>query len=451
MAKIVPQTYSIISLGCAKNLVDSNLIAQELSAAGYQPAEKAAQAQFLIVNTCGFIHDARDESLQALRKQAKNKRSGPYLLAAGCLSQRYQEQLLNDIPNLDGMIGTRNLRAILPLAQALKNKHTLPPLPESINAARILPLPERAHFAIQGASAYMKIADGCRRECAFCAIPQIKGPLLSRPLQEVLRDAKALQKLRTLELNLIAQDITDYGKDRGELDGLASLLDALLPQIKNIPWVRLLYTYPGSLTPRVLELLAAENQLLPYLDMPLQHASEPVLRSMRRPANMGWVYDTFAQLQSQIPALVTRTTLIVGYPTETEKDFQTLYDFVKQMQFDHLGVFTFSAERDTPSEALGDPIPQDLKQERQATIMQLQAEVSAKRLQALIGNEYDLLVEGSDIKQEVSVGRIYRDAPEIDGLVIANGFAPPGTMAKVRITGSTEHDLYGILLPANGQ
>lgn len=443
---IKPRSYYLTSLGCAKNLVDSNLIAQELESLGYQSLDDPRHAEFLIVNTCGFIHDAREESLEALGSQAEGKKAGQYLLAAGCLSQRYQDQLLEEVPGLDGMIGTRDLRAILPLAEALREGKGNPGAQNTFLTPKILPMPGRGHFALQGSSAYLKIADGCRRQCAFCAIPQIKGTLVSRGSAEIIRDARTLQEQGILELNLIAQDVTDYGRDLGRNDGLADLLEEMLPQIPDIPWVRLLYTFPGSLTDRVIKLFGGDNQLLPYLDMPLQHASPEVLRSMHRPADMDWVRNTFTRLRAQVPNLVTRTTLIVGYPTETEADFELLCGFVEEMQFDHLGVFTFSPEQDTFSAQYGDPIPEEVKQERMQRIMALQAQISAQNLQKLIGQEFELLVEGQDPRQKVTVGRIFRDAPEIDGLVIASGLARPGKMARVRITAASEHDLYGKIL-----
>ena len=284
--KIIPNTFHLISLGCAKNLVDSQGLWSLLSQQGFTLVEDPNQAEFIIINTCGFIHDARQESLQALQEFSENKRRGQKLIAAGCLTERYRAELLESVPGIDGLMGTRDLADILPLMRTL-NKHSQPHsevyFPEH---AHIVNHPDLPGYMIQGGSSYLKIADGCRRSCAFCAIPGIKGTLTSRPEDDILKDAHALQAAGVQEINIIAQDVTDYGQDLGLQDGLPNLLADLLPVIPHIPWVRLLYTYPGYFSDRLIDMMVEFPQLLPYLDIPLQHADPKVLQSMRRPSDV---------------------------------------------------------------------------------------------------------------------------------------------------------------------
>ncbi len=359
--KIEPGTFYISTMGCAKNLVDSSSIESLLLGQASLKFAEPAQAEFIIVNTCGFIHDARTESISELEYFARRKKRGQKLIAAGCLSQRYQERLMEQVPGIDGMIGTRDLTDILPLLTRLSqepNERPCPFIPEHERIRFISGLPGST---IQGRSSYLKIADGCRRSCAFCAIPGIKGSLVSRRKEDILSDALALQEAGMQEINLIAQDVTDYGQDLGVQDGLPDLLEALLPAIPKVPWVRLLYTFPGYISERLIDLMASSKQLLPYLDIPLQHADPEVLRAMRRSSDVDWVRKTIAKMRARIPDLVIRTTFIVGFPNETEERFQTLLNFLREMQFDHVGVFTYSPEEGTPAEALADPIPQAVK------------------------------------------------------------------------------------------
>jgi ribosomal protein S12 methylthiotransferase len=267
--------------------------------------------------------------------------------------------------------------------------------------------------------------------------------LVSRPEKEILQDASFLQDAGVNEINLIAQDVTAYGADRGKQDGLYALLQKLLPEIPDIPWLRLLYTYPGMISDNLIDLMANSKQLLPYLDIPLQHASPEVLKSMRRPSDVDWVRRTISTMRERIPELVVRTTFIVGFPTETEDHFQRLYEFVEEKQFDHMGVFTYSPEVGTFAESLGDPVSQDAKEARQKKLMELQSRLALEKKQALIGKTLDVLVEGIDEEQDVLIGRSYRDAPEIDGLVVANGRAAVGDLTPVEIEGVGPYDLFG--------
>ena len=444
--KIIPNTFHLISLGCAKNLVDSQGLWSLLSQQGFNLVEDPNQAEFIIINTCGFIHDARQESLQALQEFSENKRRGQKLIAAGCLTERYRAELLESVPGIDGLMGTRDLADILPLMRTL-NKHSQPHsevyFPEH---AHIVNHPDLPGYMIQGGSSYLKIADGCRRSCAFCAIPGIKGTLTSRPKDDILKDAHALQAAGVQEINIIAQDVTDYGQDLGLQDGLPNLLADLLPIIPHIPWVRLLYTYPGYFSDRLIDMMVEFPQLLPYLDIPLQHADPKVLQSMRRPSDVDWVRHTVAKMRAKLPDLVIRTTFIVGFPGESEHSFQVLKDFLEEMQFDHVGVFTYSMENGTSAQIWGDPIPQEVKETRRQELMTLQAGISYQKNQKLCGKVLNMLVEGVDQDNGILIGRTYRDAPEIDGLVIAEGTGDVGELLPVRITAAMQHDLFGQVL-----
>ena len=444
--KIIPNTFHLISLGCAKNLVDSQGLWSLLSQQGFTLVEDPNQAEFIIINTCGFIHDARQESLQALQEFSENKRRGQKLIAAGCLTERYRAELLESVPGIDGLMGTRDLADILPLMRTL-DKHSQPHcevyFPEH---AHIVNHPDLPGYMIQGGSSYLKIADGCRRSCAFCAIPGIKGTLTSRPKDDILKDAHALQAAGVQEINIIAQDVTDYGQDLGLQDGLPNLLADLLPVIPHIPWVRLLYTYPGYFSDRLIDMMVEFPQLLPYLDIPLQHADPKVLQSMRRPSDVDWVRHTVAKMRAKLPDLVIRTTFIVGFPGESEHSFQVLKDFLEEMQFDHVGVFTYSMENGTSAQIWGDPIPQEVKETRRQELMTLQAGISYQKNQKLCGKVLNMLVEGVDQENGVLIGRTYRDAPEIDGLVIAEGTGDVGELLPVRITAAMQHDLFGQVL-----
>jgi ribosomal protein S12 methylthiotransferase len=434
----------INSLGCAKNTVDSDSMASLLVQAGYHIVDKPSQAGVLIVNTCGFIESARQESYQALAELARRKKPGQMLIAAGCLTERYRQEVTQKVPGIDGLLGTRRWMDIVDVIGEMRSSPHLTTyyhLPD----APTIEKDERGvlRAAVQGGSAYLKIADGCRRPCAFCAIPLIKGTSISRPMETIVGEVKILEKMNVHEVNLIAQDTTDYGYDLGMKDGLSYLLEAIIAAARQISWIRILYAYPGYVTDHLIDLIASHPQIVPYLDIPLQHAHPAVLQRMRRPANMDWVYQTIAKMRSAIPDLALRTTFIVGYPGETEKEFQTLLDFITEVRFDHVGTFPYSVEQGTASEALGDTVPQVVKEERLNRLMDTQERISLQINQEYIGKEMDVLIEGQN--QGISVGRSRRDAPEIDGLVIVEGKAPIGEIVTVLITGALTHDLTGIL------
>ena len=446
------KTFHLISLGCAKNTVDSNSMAQLLQRDGFSLEENAQQAEVLIVNTCGFIEPAREESFTILKELASEKEKGQLLIAAGCLTQRYGEDVVHQVPGIDGVLGTRRWMDILQVVSGLREGGHPQPLYHLPDAKVVGRAPDGTVGAhIQGGSAYLKIADGCRRPCAFCAIPKIKGTSVSRPLENIIQDARYLQTQGVREINLIAQDTTDYGHDLGIKDGLSNLLMELLQAAPDVDWIRILYAFPGYITDRLIEVMAANQQILPYIDIPLQHADPGVLQNMRRPANMDWVYQTVEKLRINMPDLAIRTTFIVGYPGETETAFETLLDFINEVRFDRVGVFEFSFELGTTSESLGDPVPKAVKTARKERLMLTQQRISLQKNQALIGKTLDVLIEGQGVvegsSEMISLGRSYRDAPEIDGMVIVEGDLPDGDISPVTITGAMTYDLTGIIAP----
>jgi ribosomal protein S12 methylthiotransferase len=446
-------TYCLISLGCSKNTVDSESMAQVLSQNGLRGLSAPDRAEIIIVNTCGFIDAAKRESVETLRELVEAKRKGQMVIAAGCLSQRYGADLVQEIPGLDGVIGTRRWMDIFELIQRLRARQHPEPLYHLPTDAPTVGRDEGDVLRIsrQGASAYVKIADGCRRPCAFCAIPKIKGTAVSRPIESVVREAVYLQQQGIRELILIAQDTTDYGYDLGLKDGLAHLLDAIVAAAPDIPWIRVMYAYPGFVTPRLIETMAKYPQILHYLDIPLQHGHRDTLLRMRRPAKIEWVYETLASMRTAMPDLTVRTTFIVGYPGETDEEFDGLMNFVRDLEFDRVGAFKYSYEVGTPSALLPNQVADEVKEARYNALMAMQQAISLKKNQAWVGKTLPVLVEGcSEARDEagrpsgmLSVGRSYRDAPEIDGYVIVEGELPVGEIVPVRITGATTYDLIG--------
>src|SRR5258708_21212205 len=339
----LPDRYYLLSLGCSKNTVDSESMAQLLNGAGMTGVAEAQRAEVLIVNTCGFINTAKEESLNALRELAAHKRKDQLLIAAGCMAQRYGTQLVANVPGLDGVIGTRRWMDIVDLIKRLRVRKHPEPIYHLPTQSLTVGADERgaARVSIQGASAYVKIADGCRRPCAFCAIPLIKGTAVSRPVESILAEARHLEQAGVQEMILIAQDTTDYGHDLGLKDGLAHLLDQLTTHVPGVPWVRIMYAYPGYVTDRLIETMATRPQVLHYLDMPLQHGSRSTLLRMRRPANVEWCYRTVDKMRSAMPDLAILTTFIVGYPGETDQEFDQLLPLFLDLRFNPLAAFTY--------------------------------------------------------------------------------------------------------------
>jgi ribosomal protein S12 methylthiotransferase len=436
-------TFHIISLGCDKNTVDSDSMAHLLTVAGYKLVTNPSQARVLIVNTCGFISTAKRESYDMLAKLAASKKSGQVLIASGCLTQRYGGEVAQNVPGIDAILGTRRWMDIVDVVESLSGANR----PESryqLSDATTVGKDEHdaQRVSVQGATAYIKIADGCSRSCAFCAIPLIKGPAVSRPTESILAEADSLQSRGIREIVLIAQNTTDYGSDLGLKNGLAHLLIEMTAAVPQIDWIRVMYAYPSYVTDELIEVMANHKQIVPYLDMPLQHASMPVLRRMRRPTNIDRVYKTLEKIRKAIPNIALRSTFIVGYPGETEAEFQTLLDFVEEIRFDKLGALKFSFEPGTPAEPLGDTIPGEVKEERLGRLMEKQQQISLKLNQAFIGRNLDVLIEGTG--EGISIGRCYRDAPKVDGLVLVKGEILAGKIINVRINNAMVYDLSGI-------
>ena len=456
MRKITPKirdNYYLLSLGCSKNTVDSESMAQVLGQHGLRGVGDPSKAEVLIVNTCGFIDAAKEESINALKELVEIKKGNQMVIAAGCLSQRYGADLVQYIPGLDGVIGTRRWMDIFDLVTRLRDRKHPEPLYHLPTDVKVVGSDERGvlRASVQGASAYLKIADGCRRPCAFCAIPKIKGTAVSRPVESVVAEAVRLQKMGVKELLLIAQDTTDYGYDLGLKDGLAHLLNEIVNAAPDIPWIRIMYAYPGYVTEGLMETMAKHKQILPYLDIPLQHGHRETLKRMKRPANIEWVYETIGKLRSTIPDLAVRTTFIVGYPGETDEEFAGLMQFVKDLEFDRVGTFKYSYEIGTPSADLPNHVADEVKQARYDQLMALQQGISLKKNQAMVGKTVSVLIEGHGMGEDedgeatgdtLSLGRSYRDAPEIDGYVIIEGELPVGEIVPVRITGATTYDLF---------
>jgi ribosomal protein S12 methylthiotransferase len=436
--------YYLLTLGCAKNTVDSDSIAALLEREGLRAARRPALADVIVVNTCAFIEPAREESLAALRKLAAEKRPGQWLIAAGCLPQRAGEELARLVPGLDGVMGTRRWMDVLAVLEEIRNRVDgstvihLPPAPAIGKDERGV-----LRAAVRGASAYLKIADGCSRTCAFCAIPAIKGPLRSRPGERILEEARALQDLSVRELVLLAQDTTTYGRDLGMRDGLPALLEGIAEAAPQIDWIRVMYSFPGAVSERLIGAMAALPQLIPYLDLPLQHAHPAVLRRMRRPEDADGARRMIDRMRKRLPGLAVRTGFIVGYPGESEPEFEALLAMVRAVRFDRVGCFIYSREEGTLSAALPDDVAPELKEERRGRLMELQQGISLEENRKWVGRSLDVLVEGR--RKGLSVGRSYRDAPEVDGVVLIEGDAAPGAMVRVRVTGALPYDLIGVL------
>jgi len=442
------------SLGCPKNLVDAQGMARLLERLGHLPVEEPRQAQVLIVNTCGFIEAARRESLDRLQELVHTKRADQMLVAAGCLPQLWGETLVQQVSGVDALLSTRRWREIGTLVARLRpgqNRHT-PGLLSLLGA----PVPAAddggPQTARQGASAYLKIADGCSAPCAFCTIPLIKGPAASRPAGAIVHEAVELVRQGVKEIILIAQDTTAYGRDRGERDALPGLLRAILDAVPRpspdgsepgLHWLRLMYAYPGHVSPRLIEVMAGDERVCHYLDLPLQHAHPAVLRRMKRPSDIDRVRRLIADLRAAMPDLALRTVFIVGYPGETEAEFQAVLDFVAEVRFERMGVFLYSPEEGTPAANLPHPVPAEVAADRYDRLMALQQQISLALNQAQVGRTLQVLVEGQG--DGLTVGRSYRDAPEIDGLVLFPGELPQGAMVPVQITGAMEYDLIGRL------
>ena len=433
--------FCLITLGCPKNQVDSQGMEKKLLQLGYRPTSTPRKADIIIVNTCGFIEKAREESLKVAKELAKKKRKGQFLLIAGCLPQLWGRKIAEEIPEADAFLGTKRWMEIGELVSRVVESPEEKPI--------LLGDPQGPSFdsdglsTTWGSSAYLKISEGCSSRCAFCTIPTIKGPARSFPRQALVEEARRLVEEGVKEIILVAQDTTAYGLDRGEKDGLVTLVEEILEAAPALKWLRIMYASPLRVTERLIQAMSSYPQICHYLDIPIQHAHPEVLKRMRRPYNAEKIKGLVNQIRQAIPDISIRTTFIVGYPGETEEAFRFLVDFVEEMAFDRVGVFVYSREEGTPAASLPDQVPEEVKEERFRKLMAVQQRISYEKNLKLVGKELEILVEGYG--QGLSVGRSYRDAPEIDGMVLVKGKLKPGEMVKVRVVEALEYDLIATI------
>ena len=437
----------LLTLGCPKNLADSELMLGMLAHAGFEITTDPDEAQVLVVNTCAFIEAAKKESIGAILEAAEVKKRvvGRRLVVAGCLAQRYGAQLAEEMPEVDIFVGTGNF---LELAELLRRteRPELRPIPYA-GAAHILPPVQTPRIKTGDFfSAYLKISEGCNHKCAFCIIPRIRGAHESRPLADLTAEARALAAGGVRELNLIAQDLTAYGRDLECRSSLAELLEEL-NQVEGLRWIRLLYCYPNFVTDELLDAVASLSKVVKYIDIPLQHADDGILRAMRRERSGAALRKLLERVRRRVPGVALRTSFIVGFPGETEQAFRRLLDFTREEQFDRVGVFTYSREENTAAYDLPDQVPERVKRERRARLMEQQAEISLRRNRELVGREIEVLVEGAIARRATRIrGRTPLQAPEIDGMVMLRGEAQPGEFVRARIDKALSYDLVGAVV-----
>jgi ribosomal protein S12 methylthiotransferase len=435
----------LLTLGCPKNRVDSEVMLGVLARSGHEIVLDPEGADVLVVNTCSFIEPAKEESIDAILDMARVKasRAGRRLVVTGCLAQRYADDLRAALPEVDVFVGTGDL---LRIADAVEAAPASRPAVYR-GAQHVLPRRELARRVRTGAwwTAYLKVSEGCDRRCSFCIIPQIRGRHESRPVADLVEEAAGLAAEGVVELNLVAQDLTAYGRDRRDGSSLAVLLRALAIRVPEIRWLRLLYAHPASVTDELLEVIAAEPAVCNYLDMPLQHVSDRLLRAMRRERSGAAIQRLVRRVRAAVPGITLRSSFIVGFPGETEDDVRALCDFLEEAAFERVGVFTYSREEGTAAAMLPDQVTEALKRERRARLMATQARVSARRAAAQVGQVTEAVVEerrgGSRL-----VGRTRTQAPEIDGVITLQGAAEPGDLVRARVTGADAYDLRGELL-----
>ena len=440
-----------ISLGCPKNLVDSEVMMGRLKSEGYEITSDAAEADTLVVNTCGFIDAAKKESVEAILEAARLKSEGKCqrLVVAGCLVERYRDELRAEMPEVDAFIGTSQLDEITRAADPRVNARSLPVLPLGNQTATYLYDESTPRvLATPGHYAYVKIAEGCDRPCAFCFIPQMRGHFRSRRFGSVVAEAKRLAESGVRELILVAQDSSRYGEDLGERDALAHLMRELC-RLEGVEWVRVMYTYPTHISDAFLDVLAEEPKAVKYLDMPLQHASQNVLRLMKRGGNRESLERLIGRVRARVPGVVVRTTFITGFPGETDEDFAELQTFVRNVGFERVGVFTYSDEEGTAAFGLPGKVDPKVARERRAKLMRAQSRISLRKNRARVGQRVRVVFEGASEETDLLwQGRMETQAPDIDGCVLINdapeGFAPePGQFVTVEITEAQQYDLVG--------
>lgn len=435
-----------ISLGCDKNLVDSEVMLGLLDSRGYQIVDDETIADVIVVNTCCFIHDAKEESIQTILEMAEYKKTGRLkaLVVTGCLAQRYQQEIIDEIPEVDAVLGTASYDKLAEAIDEALDGHTEMYL-EDID--RLPQVSSKRLVTTGGHYAYLKIAEGCDKHCTYCVIPKIRGNFRSVPMEQLLKEAKELAEGGVKELILVAQETTVYGQDIYGEKSLHRLLRELC-KIDGIQWIRLLYCYPEEIDANLIQVMKEEPKICHYLDLPIQHASDAILKKMGRRTSKAQLVDTIHTLREEIPDITLRTTLITGFPGETEEQHQELVEFVDEMEFDRLGVFTYSPEENTPAAELPDQIPEEVKADRQAELMELQQEIAFDLAEDMIDREVLVMIEGKVADENAYVGRTYRDAPNVDGLIFINTDEElmSGDFAKVKVTGAMEYDLIGELM-----
>ncbi len=434
-----------ISLGCDKNLVDSEMMMGLLHDRGYEFTDNEEEADIIVINTCGFINDAKEESINTILEMAKYKENNlRALIVAGCLVERYKNEILQELPEIDAIVGTTAFDKICDVVDdvlADKKHNEL----ESIN--KMCRPDVKRIITTGGYYSYLKIAEGCDKHCTYCSIPMIRGAYRSVPMDELVKEAEYLADNGVKELIIVAQEITVYGKDLYGEKKLPELLHRLC-KIPGIQWIRLLYCYPEEITDELIETIRTEKKICHYIDMPIQHASDKILKAMGRRTNNAELRNIISKLRKEIPDICLRTTLITGFPGETEEDHQILLDFIDEMEFDRLGVFTYSPEEDTKAASLDNQVDEEVKLCRKDEIMELQQEISMDKSERLIGKEIEVIIEGKASDEDVYVGRSYMDAPSVDGYVFINSEEElmSGDFAKVRIVKAMEYDLIGDLI-----
>lgn len=435
-----------ISLGCDKNLVDSEQMLGLLEKEGHTFTDDETEAEVIIINTCCFINDAKEESINTILEMAEYRKTGPCkaLIVTGCLAQRYSREITEEIPEVDAIIGTTAYDALPEiLEKALKGQKEQKL--ESLN--RLVRPKAGRQLTTGGHYAHLKIAEGCDKHCTYCIIPRIRGPYRSVPMEELLKEAADLAGQGVKELILVAQETTLYGLDLYGEKRLPALLRELC-RIKGLRWIRLQYCYPEEITKELIQVLKEEPKLCRYLDLPIQHASDSILKCMGRRTTRADLEQIIADLREAVPDICLRTTLITGFPGETEEDHRELMSFIDTCEFDRLGVFTYSQEEDTPAAQMPGQIDEEVKENRQAELMELQQEIAFEKAEAMTGRELEVLIEGRVSGENAYVGRTYRDAPDVDGYIFINTEETlmSGDFAKVRVTGAYEYDLIGELI-----
>lgn len=432
-----------ISLGCDKNLADSEEMLGLLTAGGHEITDDETQADAIVINTCCFIKDAKEESVETILEMAEYKKTGSChaLIVTGCMAQRYQKEIIEEVPEVDAVLGTTSYGDIVKaLEEAVAGNHfeefrDIDYLPDT-GSKRVLTT--GGHFG------YLKIAEGCDKHCTYCIIPKLRGKFRSVPMERLIAQAEDMAEQGVKELILVAQETTVYGRDLYGKKSLHILLKKLC-EIRGIRWIRILYCYPEEIYDELIETIRDEKKICHYLDIPIQHASDRILKRMGRRTSKQELIDIVGKLRREIPDIVLRTTLITGFPGETEEDHEELKEFVDEMEFDRLGVFTYSPEENTPAAEMVDQIPEEVKEERRDELMELQQEISYDRGQDRIGQELLVMIEGKVADESAYIGRTYGDAPKVDGYIFVQTgeLLMTGDFAKVRVTGALEYDLIG--------